>query len=174
VTETPGWTHKAGPSFAQLKDRILLALEGWREHARLRRELDTLRQRGELDRTLSDNGIAPCDVRRLMRAHPRTPQQLAEMMWRLGIDRAGLPRNAAVAERLRAMGWRCGECDSWRKCRAWLASSEAPESYRAFCPNAETLEELRCSKTSPSGCSFEEPRGIFAELEATKGERVGR
>jgi hypothetical protein len=169
MTETPGWIRKSG----QLQDRLLLAIQGRREHARLWRELDALRQRGELDRTLSDSGIASSDVPRLMRAHPRTLQQLAEMMRRLGIDRAALPHNAAMAEGLRAMEWRCGECGAWRKCHAWLASSEASGSYRAFCLNAEALDELRCSEASHSGSSFQGPRGILAELEA-KGECVAR
>jgi len=150
MTEARGWTRKAGASIARWPGWILLVIDGWREHARLRRELDTLRQRGELDRTLIDSGIAPSDVPRLMRAHPRTPQQLAAMMRRLDIDRGALPRITTMAERLRAMEWLCGECGAWRKCHAWLASSEAPKSYRAFCPNAEALDELRCSEASLS------------------------
>jgi hypothetical protein len=147
-------------SWAQLKGR---------ERSRLQRELDDLRQHGELDRTLTDSGIAPSDVPRLMRAHPRTSQQLDEMMQRLGIERAGLPRTTAIAGALRAMEWRCGECADWRKCRAWLASHDAPGSYRAFCPNAEAFDELRCSETTASGSSFRKPCGILAELETAKG-----
>jgi len=164
-----GWIRKAFASTTRVPRRILLAIEGWRERSRLRRELDILRQHGELDRTLLDSGIAPSDVSRLMRAHPRTPQQLAEMMRRLGIDRAALPRSPAVAEALRAMEWRCGECADWRKCRTWLASGDAPGSYRALCPNAEALDELRCSETAASGSSLRNPCGILAELEAAKG-----
>ena len=59
-------------------------IEGWRERSRLRYELDKLGQHGELQRVLTDSGIAASDVSRLMRAHPRTPQQLAGMMRRLG------------------------------------------------------------------------------------------
>src|SRR5579863_3324735 len=139
---------------AQLVGRIRLMIEGWRERNRLRRELSSLRDRGELERTLSDSGIAPSDVPRLLRAHPHTPEQLAEMMQRLGIERGALPRTTGVAEALREMEWRCGACADWQKCRAWLAGSEAPGSYRAFCPNAETLDELRCAETSGEGCSF--------------------
>jgi hypothetical protein len=164
-----GWARKAFASITQLPDWILLTVDGWRERSQLRRELDNLRQHGELDRTLLDSGIAPSDVSRLMRAHPRTPQQLAAMMQRLGIDRAALPRSPAVAEALRAMEWRCGECADWRKCRTWLASRDAPGSYRAFCSNAEKLDELRCSETTGSGSSLRKPYGILAELEAAKG-----
>src|SRR5713101_8101156 len=127
-----GWIRKAFASTTRVPRRILLAIEGWRERSRLRRELDILRQHGELDRT-------------------------------------ALPRSPAVAEALRAMEWRCGECADWRKCRTWLASGDAPGSYRALCPNAEALDELRCSETAASGSSLRNPCGILAELEAAKG-----
>jgi uncharacterized protein YjiS (DUF1127 family) len=133
----------ASASISQLS----VSIDGWRKRARLRRELEGLRRRGELDRTLIDNGIAPCEVSRLLRTHPGAPEQLTKMMGRLGLDRAALPRNAAVIETLRAMEWGCGECGSWRKCRSWLAGSEPRESYRAFCPNAERLDELRGRQT---------------------------
>ncbi|MGO8920695.1 MAG: DUF6455 family protein [Stellaceae bacterium] len=139
---------------AQLPGRVPPAIEGWRQRSRLRRELDTLRQHGELERTLSDSGIAASDVSRLMRAHPHTPQQLAEMMQRLGIDRAALPHTTAVAEALRAIEWQCGECADWRTCRRWLASPDAAGSHRAFCPNAEALDRLRAAETTASGTSL--------------------
>jgi hypothetical protein len=163
-----GWVRKAFASITQLPDWILLTVDGWRERSQLRRELDNLRQQGELDRTLLDSGIAPSDVSRLMGAHPRTPQQLANMMQRLGVDRAALPHSPSVADALRMMEWQCGECLDWRQCRAWLASGNVPGSYRAFCPNAETLDQLRCSETTASGSSFGKPCGIIAELEAAK------
>src|SRR6476661_168604 len=75
---------------------------------------------GELDRTLAESGIAPGDVKRLMKAHPGTARQLAAMMRRQGIDPAALPRRSA----LRDMEWQCGACGDWRQCRAWLAAPE--------------------------------------------------
>jgi len=164
-----GRARRAFDSIARLPSWVRLAVEGWRERSQLRRELDGLYQQGELERTLIDSGIASSDVGRLMRSHPQTREQLARMMQRLGIDRAGLPRSAAVLEGLREMEWRCGDCVDWRKCRIWLESHDAPESYRAFCPNAEALDELRCSETSASGPSFRKPCGILVELEAAKG-----
>jgi hypothetical protein len=142
--------RKASASVSQLP----LLIDGWRKRGRLRRELEGLRQRGELDRMLVDNGIAPCEVSRLLRTHPAAPEQLTKMMSRLGIDRAALPRKVAVIEGLRAMEWTCGECSSWRKCRTWLGGSEPHQSHRAFCPNAERLDELRCSEASHSGSLF--------------------
>jgi hypothetical protein len=161
--------RKALEPMTQLPGWMSLTVEGWRERSRLRREFDDLRRRGDLDRTLSDSGIAPSDVPRLMRAHPRAPEQLAEMMQRLGIERAALAHTPAVAEALRAMQWQCGECADWRKCRKWLASRDGLGSYRAFCPNAEALDALRCSESAASGSSLGMPCGILAELETAKG-----
>jgi uncharacterized protein YjiS (DUF1127 family) len=146
-----GWIGKALAFLAFLPDSMVLAVEGWRERSRLRRELDTLRRHGEFERTLSDNGIAFSDVPRLMRAHPHTQQQLDQMMHRLGIDRAALGPGSAVTGILRAIEWQCGECADWRKCRAWLAAPDATESHRAFCPNAEAFDELRSAAIPQSG-----------------------
>lgn len=135
-----GWIGKA---LVSLADSILVTVEGWRERSRLRRELDALGSAGELMRTLADSGIGLGDVPRLLRAHPHTAQQLDQMMHRLDIDRAALPHGNAIAAGLRDIEWQCGDCADWRKCRAWLASPGAAESHRAFCPNAEALDQLR-------------------------------
>jgi hypothetical protein len=165
---TRQWVRATLASLGEGPGRVMLAIEGWRERSRLRREFDYLRRQGDLDRTLLDSGIAPSDVSRLMRAHPRTRQQLTEMMERLGINRAALPRTVAVAETLRAVEWQCGECADWRTCRAWLASRDASATYRAFCPNAEALDALRCSDATTSGPSVGQPCGLLAQLEAAK------
>jgi uncharacterized protein YjiS (DUF1127 family) len=145
-------------------------IEGWRERARLRSEFARLAQQGELDRTLADSGIAPSDVPRLMHAHPGTPQQLRRMMARLGIDRARFSRSKTVADVIREMEWRCGECADWRHCRAWLESGAPAETYRAFCPNAAALDHLRCREVETSAGAPPHCCGLLAELEAAKGE----
>jgi hypothetical protein len=164
-----GPVRTALAALAQLPDWARLTIETWRERSRLRRLLGHLRQHGELERVLTDSGIAPTDVAQLMRAHPRTPEQLAEMMQRLGIDRAALHRGTAVAEEVRAMEWRCGECADWRQCRAWLAAPDAPRSYRAFCPNAKALDRLRCCDAAAPGFSLGKPGGILVELATATG-----
>ncbi len=45
----------------------------------------------------------------------------------------------------------CGACADWRKCQARLASPNAPEACRAFCPNAEVFDQLRRSEAEASG-----------------------
>jgi uncharacterized protein YjiS (DUF1127 family) len=153
---------------ARLWDWMQLTIASWRERAQLRRELNELSQRGELSRTLEDAGLTLTDVNRLMRAHPRTPQQLAQMMQHLGIDRSALLTQPKMVEALRAMEWQCGECTNWRKCRAWLASGHEGESYRTFCPNAAPLDAIRCAEAPDSGVSTEK-HGVLVELRSEEG-----
>jgi uncharacterized protein YjiS (DUF1127 family) len=155
---------------ARLARRVAGLIEGWRERARLRSEFARLAQQGELDRTLADSGIAPSDVPRLMHAHPGTPQQLRRMMARLGIDRTRFSRSRALADAVREMEWRCGECADWRHCRVWLDSGAPAETYRAFCPNAAALDQLRCRAVETSAGEPPHRCGLLAELDAAKGE----
>lgn len=118
-------------------------IEAWRERSALGSELAELRQRGELERTLADSGIAPSETERLLHAHPGSARQLSEMMERLGIDRSHLPLTNEISATLREIEWNCGECADWRQCRAWLSSGVPKEGHLAFCPNAPALEQLR-------------------------------
>jgi hypothetical protein len=171
------WVRKASAAIAQLPDWILLTIEGWRQRSRLRSQLDYLHQCGEFDRTLTDSGIAFCDVPRLMRMHPLTLQLIDEMMQRQGIDRAALPPARAGTHALREIEWQCGACADWRKCHApfvvtgvplrscgacadwrkchaWLTSHDAQESCPAFCSNAEVFDQLRRAEAAASGSSI--------------------
>jgi uncharacterized protein YjiS (DUF1127 family) len=163
--------RNAFSSFMRVRDWACLSIESWRERSRLRRELNDLDQRGELGRTLQDTGMTWSDVSRLMRAHPHTQQQLAQMMKHLGINRSTMSSRPRGVEALRAMEWQCGECTNWRKCRAWLASTQGPESYRAFCPNAAALDDLRCSEAAGSSVSARK-RGVLVELRSEEGIEI--
>ena len=76
-----------------------------------------------------------------------------------------------MVEAVRAMEWQCGECTNWRKCRAWLASGHEGASYRTFCPNAASLDELRCSEPSDLGASAE-THGVLVELRSEEGMEI--
>src|SRR5690348_5498302 len=138
-----GWMQRVAAALSQAGSRVSDAVDAWRERRGLARELAQLDAHGEFDRTLADNGLSSSDVPRLMHAHPGAARQLANMMSRLGVDRRRLVVTPAVAGELRDIEWRCGECRSWRQCRAWLDSEEAPERYRSFCPNTDALDRLR-------------------------------
>jgi uncharacterized protein YjiS (DUF1127 family) len=156
-----------GVAFAELASQIVLTMKVWRERRRLLKELVALERQDGLDRVLTDIGIARSDLPRLLRAHPRTPEQLADMMRRLGIARAALARDPAKLEALRAMEWRCAECTNWRQCRAWLDAPVASITYRAFCPNAEALDDLRAHAASDLA---QGRRGVLGELDQAARE----
>jgi Family of unknown function (DUF6455) len=138
---------RVGAAFAELASRVALTIDAWRERRLLLRELAALQQQGELGRVLTDSGLAIDDLPRLLRAHPRTPEQLADMMRRLGIPEP-LAGDTAKLRALRDMEWRCAGCANWRQCRAWLDGRVAGTTYRALCPNAEALDGFRASAAS--------------------------
>lgn len=169
----PTWGEKMGATLYRFPAWIRFAVEGWHERHALARDLAKLRLQGELDRTLADNGISGSEVMRLMRAHPGAARQFAEMTERVGVDRRRLPATPAVGATLRDMEWRCGECRSWRRCRDWLGSGLRNDGYRAFCPNADALEELRDRQQRSAPVQGTEPNtrpGLLAELQAVAGQ----
>ena len=92
------------------------------------------------------------------------------MMVRLGIDRTRFSQSKRLADVLREMEWRCGECADWRHCRDWLDSGTSTETYRAFCHNAAALDHLRCREIETTAGEPTHRCGLLAELEAAKGE----
>ncbi len=165
------WIESATAPFRRLPASIALAIEGWRERHELACEMAQLRMQGDLERTLADSGVSPSDVPRLIRAHPGAARQFAEMVERVGIDRARLPLTPAIGAAFREMGLRCGECAVWRHCRAWLDSGLLTDGYRDFCPNAEALELMRDQQRPAQPDRPPSPRsGILAELGASAGQ----
>jgi hypothetical protein len=126
-------------AFARLPSRLMLTIEDWRERSSLASELNALAAYGELDRTLLEAGLSPHDVPRLLKGNPGAARQLPEMMRHVGIDPSILP----ITPETREVEWRCTDCRSWRRCRDWLASSDADRGYREFCPNGSALEQMR-------------------------------
>lgn len=137
------WLSRAAVAASRFSSRILLAVEGVHERSVLEHELVRLDAQGDLERVLSDAGMSRSEMSRLINGHPGASGQLAEMMGRVGADRTDLHATAAARSALRAVERECTSCDSWRECRGWLASHATDNGYRAFCPNAETLEEMR-------------------------------
>jgi hypothetical protein len=156
-----GWMQRVAVALSRAGSRISTTVQAWRERRVLERELAQLHAHGEYDRVLADNGLSSSDVPRLLHAHPGAARQLADMMSRLGVDRRRLVVTPAVAGELRDIEWRCGECRSWRQCRAWLDAGEVPERYRSFCPNTAALDRLRDRQRTAVGKSRS---GVLAEL----------
>ena len=135
----PRWFDRAVLALCDLPSRLMLAIEDWREHFALESELGELSAHGTLDRALADVGLSRSEIPRLLKGHPSAIRQLIEVMRRAGINFTELARDQALKE----IEWRCIECRSWHRCRAWIASNQPGDGYRAFCPNTSAFDELR-------------------------------
>jgi hypothetical protein len=118
--------------------RLQSAALAARERNALRTELADLAARGELDRALADAGLTRAQVPTLVRSHPNACHLLARMMDELGIDAESVDE----ADSMHDAAWRCTTCTQKRICAAWLEHPR-DETWRAFCPNADTFEEAR-------------------------------
>jgi uncharacterized protein DUF6455 len=155
-------------ALARLPSRLMLTIDDWRERSLLANELDALAAHGELDRTLLEAGLSPTDVPRLLTGNPRAARQLPAMMRRVGIDPGLLP----ITPETREVEWRCTDCRSWRRCRDWLAASDADHEYRAFCPNGSALEQIR-DRQEQRVAERDHPAislGALQELDAMRGQ----
>jgi hypothetical protein len=166
------WLDNAVLAVSRLPSCLMLAVEEWRGHFQLECELADLAAHGALDRALADVGLSQSEIPRLLKGHPGAVRRLTEVMRRAGINAADLAHDQALKE----IEWRCIECRSWRQCRAWLASNETGDGYRAFCPNLNAFDEIRRERVSRQS---EERRphsadtrggGILNELETLKGQ----
>ena len=166
------WFDRAVSGLSQLPARLMLAVEDWREHFALDAELADLSAHGALDQALADVGLSRSEIPRVRKGHPSAVRQLTEVMRRLGLNPAELARDRNLKE----VEWRCIECRAWHQCRAWLASNESGDGYRAFCPNIAAFDEIlekrgAARSKSPCSCAASDVRGgILTELQATMGE----
>jgi uncharacterized protein DUF6455 len=155
-------------ALARLPARLMLTIEDWRERSSLANELEALAAHGELDRTLLEAGLSPGDIPRLLKGNSGAARQLPEMMRRVGIDPTRLP----ITPETRAIEWRCTDCRTWRRCRDWLASSDADHGYLAFCPNGAALEQIR-DRHERRPARRDHPAvsgGVLHELDAIRGQ----
>ena len=116
-----------------------------RERWRLRRELDSLEQRGELDAVLTDLGVNRGSLSQMIAGSGRSPRLLAAMIERLGLDRAVLRHSRYIREIER----NCAVCSEHRRCQAWLDSG-AREGSSAFCPNAGLFAAAKAQWRRPA------------------------
>lgn len=95
-------------------------------------------QRGELARDLA---LPEGNVIRLIARGNRTEDELHRLTFLLGLDmksvrvsNPGLARDISIA---------CSECATTKRCRRELDAGSARSHYHAYCPNAQTFDELR-------------------------------
>jgi hypothetical protein len=120
------------------KARLARAVGAARERAALRAEFAHLETTGQLDRVLSDLGIARGEVPALIENHPGAPRRLATMLHRLRIEVAPSARDGAA---MRPIQRTCLLCTASGRCDRWLRS-DGSEDPRHFCPNAAAFVDL--------------------------------
>lgn len=120
--------------------RVLHWLQDWRTRQAELAELDTLGADG-VRSIASDLGLSPADLRELTALGPHAADLMPRLMTALGLD-------PAVIERAEPMVFRdlqraCACCSDHGRCAHDLADGTIAETYREYCPNAETMSALQ-------------------------------
>jgi uncharacterized protein YjiS (DUF1127 family) len=102
----------------------------------LERELNALDEH-----QLTDLGITREQIPAVV-DYPESLDLLTRMLARLGITEEAVARDPGLRSQLERT---CSFCFLRRECRRYLKLpvDASPDGYRAFCPNAVTLDELR-------------------------------
>jgi hypothetical protein len=122
-----------------MEEIMLEAFTLWLKHHRDRTEMEFLGP-GEFERLARDLAISPVELNHLVDA-AHDAGMLSKMLQALDIDQSKL-RNIRPAL-LRSLERVCSQCDEVRECRRAIDRRSARSTYQRFCPNSETLRELR-------------------------------
>ncbi|HET9717932.1 MAG TPA: hypothetical protein VFP60_17275 [Pseudolabrys sp.] len=95
-----------------------------------------------------DIGISSLELHELAHKGAKAGALLKELLVALGVDPEAL---AKMDRRIaRDMQWLCIHCENSRRCRHELSAGTAAGNFRAYCPNAITIEEV-FGLENPSG-----------------------
>jgi hypothetical protein len=133
-------TGAGGLGIAGIADRFLAR---WRDWWRARDELGGL-DRQELERLAGEFGMSAQDLEDLAARGPGAADLLYERMRALGITRADAERVALGLAR--DLERTCSRCGDKGLCRQDLASHPQDPAWKAYCPNAITLEAIQSAK----------------------------
>jgi uncharacterized protein YjiS (DUF1127 family) len=113
----------------------------WRNLRDARARLGELDRCGaDLGRIARDIGVAPSELYTIAAKRPDAADQLKLRLEALHLDRAALVRDDPRV--MRDLERVCTACGSKRRCvRDWLRYPD-DRAWRAYCPNAETLDAL--------------------------------
>jgi hypothetical protein len=119
---------------------LVATMRQWRSNRTLAHELDALGpdQREALAR---DIGVPEDVVVRLVARGAQAGAELPRLMGVLALDPERIRHERAAL--MRDMSVTCSECAAVARCRRDLGRGQASLTYRGYCPNAETLRELR-------------------------------
>jgi hypothetical protein len=122
-----------------MEEIMLEAFRLWLKHHRDRTEMDLL-GRGEFQRLARDLAISPTELDHLVDAS-HDALMLSKMLEALDIEQSRLRKIRPAL--LRSLERVCSQCDELRECRRAINQRSARSTYQQFCPNSETLRELR-------------------------------
>ncbi|MBD2749629.1 hypothetical protein IC232_23405 [Microvirga sp. BT688] len=119
---------------------LAATIRQWRSILAQAHEFDALGpdQREALAR---DIGVPEDVVVRLVARGAKAGAELPRLMQALSLDPEGIRHWRAAL--MRDMSVSCSECAAVARCRRDLDRGQASLTYRGYCPNAETLRELR-------------------------------
>ena len=128
---------------------LAATIRQWRSNRAQAHELDALGadQREALAR---DIGVPEDVVARLVARGAQGGAELPRLMRALSLDPEGIRHEQAAL--MRDMSVTCLECAVVARCRRDLDCGQASLTYRGYCPNAETLHDLRGER--PDDLSF--------------------
>jgi hypothetical protein len=115
-------------------------IQEWRRQRALARELDLLGTE-QCAAMARDLGLSETTLTRLSAARSTEGQELPRLMRQLSLD----PDEIAASHPfvLRELAVACSLCGAAAECRRDLDQGQASQAFEGYCPNAETLDELR-------------------------------
>jgi hypothetical protein len=141
LEQRPDLRHPAfSPGGMETTMGLATMIRQWHSNRARAHELDALGpdQREALAR---DIGVAEDVVLRLAARGAQAGTELPRLMQALALDPEGIRHERAAL--MRDMSVTCSECAVAARCRRDLDQGQASLTYRGYCPNAETLRELR-------------------------------
>lgn len=123
-----------------------MLLRQWRQRQSAVRELDALGTiaLGELAR---DNALQETDLYSLASRDRADAGLLPRLLGAVGLNPDELSQRESGV--MRDMAVVCSGCAMLHRCRKELDRRHAAECYRAYCPNAETIDALRSDLHGP-------------------------
>ena len=123
---------------------LVAAVRDWVRHRRLIRQcnarLDAC-DNDEIARIAHDVGLSASDLRHMAKRGPDAAQGLLDRMAALHLDAHAVAKNEPAA--MRDMQRLCTNCIDKKRCQRDLVLSPSSPVWHHYCPNADTLEELR-------------------------------
>jgi len=118
----------------------------WRNWRAAREGLDELDGCGsELARIARDVGVSPAELYTIAAKRPDAAEPLKLRLEALHYDRDALLRDEPLV--MRDLERVCTTCGSKRRCVRDFARHPDDQSWRAYCPNAMTLDALQDQRT---------------------------